>query len=87
METSQRPVDRGVHPLQWQRESHRETTFKYVVYLQANLAQNFNGKEKIRQRNKRNIHMVSFKELLCISCVSLSLYLVKKLTTKLTVSP
>ena len=34
MQTSQGPVDRGIHPLQWQRESDRETTFKYGVYLQ-----------------------------------------------------
>ena len=52
MQTSQGPVDR-VHPLQWQRESHRQTTFKYGVYLQTNLSQNFHGRENIRERNKR----------------------------------
>ena len=53
MQTSQGPVDRGVHPLQWQGESHRETTFKYGVYLQTNFSQNLHGREKIRERNKR----------------------------------
>ena len=87
METWQRPADGGVYPLQWQRESHRETTFEYGVYLPTNLGQNVHGKEKIRQRNKRNIQIASFKELLCIFCLSLSFYLVRKLTIKPTVSP
>ena len=48
----QGPVDRGVHPLQWQRESHRETTFKYRVYLRTNLSQNFHGRENIKKKTR-----------------------------------
>ena len=69
----QGPVDRGVHPLQWQRESHRETTFKYRVYLRPNLSQNFHGRENIKERNKRKKKIVSLRKRLCISCQVLSL--------------
>ena len=75
MQTSQGPVDRGVHPLQWQGESHRETTFKYGVYLQTNLSQNFHGRENIRERNKRKKQIVSLRKMFCISCQVLSLSL------------
>ena len=69
----QGPVDRGVHPLQWQRESHRETTFRYGVYLPTNLSQNFHGRENIKERNKRKKQIVSLRKMFCISCQVLSL--------------
>ena len=75
MQPSQGPVDRGVPPLQWQKESHRETRFRYGVYLQANLSQNFHGRENIRETNKTKKQIVSLRKMFCISCQMLSLSL------------